>query len=256
VAPFVESRYSTAPFKVFAGHSFGGLFALSTFLEEPDAFDAYLAVSPSTQWDDELILRRSKEVLSAADRPPKTLYLSLGDEPIIEPSWERFVAFLEETRPAGLAWASQRFMDEDHGSVVLRSHYFGLERIFDGWRFPNDQAATAASVSRHYEALSKRLGWEIAPPEDFVNRAGYAHLQGGRSEDAIALFELNLSRYPDSPNVHDSYGEALEKSGDLAGAEAGYRRAVELAARSNDRNLAVYQANLDRVSAQLGAASE
>lgn len=33
--------------------------------------------------------------------------------------------------------------DEDHGSVVLRSHYDGLKKVFDGWRLPQDRKTGA-----------------------------------------------------------------------------------------------------------------
>ncbi|MBI1761220.1 MAG: alpha/beta hydrolase [Acidobacteria bacterium] len=46
--PQIEGAYRTHPYRIFAGHSFGGLLALHTFLNHTELFNAYLAVSPTT----------------------------------------------------------------------------------------------------------------------------------------------------------------------------------------------------------------
>lgn len=48
------------------GHSLSGLFVLDTWLTQPDAFDCYVALSPSLWWDDAALLAR---VRSADLRP-------------------------------------------------------------------------------------------------------------------------------------------------------------------------------------------
>lgn len=40
------------------GHSFGGLFALSTMVSRPDLFDAWVAADPSLWWDGGVLLKR------------------------------------------------------------------------------------------------------------------------------------------------------------------------------------------------------
>src|SRR5262249_11169126 len=49
--PQVEKTYRTQPYRVFAGHSLGGLLALHAFATRNDLFQAYVAVSPSLFWD-------------------------------------------------------------------------------------------------------------------------------------------------------------------------------------------------------------
>src|SRR5579862_2818833 len=50
--PEIEKRYPTQPYRVFAGHSLGGLLAIHALITRPNLFNAYIAVSPSLQWDD------------------------------------------------------------------------------------------------------------------------------------------------------------------------------------------------------------
>lgn len=49
VMPMVEKNYRTEPFRVFAGHSLGGLTAVYAFVSRPDLFNAYIAASPVLQ---------------------------------------------------------------------------------------------------------------------------------------------------------------------------------------------------------------
>ena len=55
--PYVESHYRTAPYRIFAGHSLGGLLALHVFAARNEMFNAYIAASPALRWDDDYPLR-------------------------------------------------------------------------------------------------------------------------------------------------------------------------------------------------------
>lgn len=64
--------------------------------------------------------------------------------------------------------------------------------------------------------------------ESDLNRAGYALLGEGRVPEAIAVFEMNVSAFPDSGNVYDSLGEALMNAGRIEEAIANYKKSIEL----------------------------
>lgn len=77
--PFVEQRYEVAERgSTLFGSSLGGLFTLYTLTERPDAFDAFLAVSPAIWWDDGLILKREAELGAEQDDLEATLFLGVG----------------------------------------------------------------------------------------------------------------------------------------------------------------------------------
>jgi predicted alpha/beta superfamily hydrolase len=61
--PHIDSLYPTTSYKTLIGHSFGGLFAINTLINHPDLFNAYVAIDPSMSWDDQKLLKQSKEVL-------------------------------------------------------------------------------------------------------------------------------------------------------------------------------------------------
>jgi tetratricopeptide (TPR) repeat protein len=61
-----------------------------------------------------------------------------------------------------------------------------------------------------------------------MNKAGYAALARGKTEDAILAFEMNAERYPSSWNVWDSLGEGRAAAKDFKGAIASYRKSLDL----------------------------
>lgn len=54
--PHIDRNYRTYPHRIIAGWSFGGLLATHALIHRPEIFDAYLAISPSLWWDEELLL--------------------------------------------------------------------------------------------------------------------------------------------------------------------------------------------------------
>jgi tetratricopeptide (TPR) repeat protein len=127
--------------------------------------------------------------------------------------------------------------------------------VFEPWRLPADEDGAFAGgldeLKAHYAGLSKRYGFEVAPPEDVVNQVGYQVLGQDDVEGAIAIFRYNVALYPGAANVHDSLGEALERAGRLPEAFACYSRAVDNAARRKDPRLELFKANRDRVKQEL-----
>jgi len=258
LVPFVESRYRTAPFRIFAGHSAGGLFALHAMRAKPGLFQAVIAVSPWLVWDERKELRLLAPFVSGDGVKTRALFLASGGEGHdLNDVLAQLSSALGKSTSKGLRWARATYPEENHGSVVLRSHYAALRMIFDGWALPVDPeteriVASLDDVKKHYADLSERFGWNVRPPEVAVNRLGYQELERNIPL-AISFFRFNAETYPESANVHDSLGEALEKSGALEDALRSYEKAEDLGARNGDPYAGVFRANADRVKARLAA---
>jgi len=253
--PYVEANYRTLPMRLFSGHSFGGLFALNAFFTRPEMFNAVLSISPSLRWDDGLPLRQADSFFKGRKALNATLFVAMADEERGTPSptlLDRLEQTLENTDTAGFQWEVLRLPDENHGSVVLRAQYWGLREAFDGWRLPVDPETRMfdgdlEDLKYHYAQLSTRYGFTVIPGENMVNGLGYQKMTGqGDLEDAIEIFSYNVELYPDSANVYDSLGEALENAGHLDEALASYSKAVEHGAANDDANLGIFTANRDR----------
>ncbi|HEX8148751.1 MAG TPA: alpha/beta hydrolase-fold protein [Pyrinomonadaceae bacterium] len=255
--PLVESKYRTQPYRVFAGHSLGGLFAVHTLFTRPELFNAYIAASPALQWDNFLLVGRAREFFGARRELNRTLFVSLAAEAGgIGSAFGQFRDVLGRQQAKGFVWEAARFEDEDHFSAVLRGYYAGLRRVFDGWLYPIDPntnviAGGLKGVEEHYRKLSERLGFTVPAPEALMNQVGYQALGQGNVEEAVAAFKLNVERYPASANVYDSLGEAYERAGKPDLALPNYEKAHALGVQTNDPNVNAYKANRDRVAAQL-----
>jgi predicted alpha/beta superfamily hydrolase len=261
VIPEIEKSYRTQPYRVLAGHSFGGLFVVNALITRPELFNSYVAVSPSLQWGDEATLKRAEEFFKTRRELRATLFTSLGNEPgDIGKAFEEFKQLLAKTQIKGFEVEAQQMMDEDHGSVVLRSHYLGLRKVYDGWQMPRDPetggvAGGLKAADEHYKWLSQKFNYSIPTPEALVNQIGYQDLLGGKSEEAIATFKINVERYPNSANVYDSLAEAYEKGGKLELAAPLYEKAQLLGKQNNDPNAAIFAANFTRASDKLKQAA-
>jgi uncharacterized protein len=251
VIPYVEKNYRTQPYRVFAGHSFGGLFAMHTFFTRPNLFSGVIAVSPTLTWDQRYVYRRAQEWVKSAPDKPVALVMSVGNEgEALDQEFDALKALLEKKK--SLELLAVRFPDEDHGSVVLPTHYAGLRKVFEPFRFslgqPNeDPRKLHGRAKEHYANLSKRVGF-VPIPEQTMNTIGYRLLQAGHLPEAIEAFRANVEAYPESANVYDSLGEAQERAGALDDALANYRRAAELGKKTGDPNTATFERNVERVS--------
>lgn len=257
VIPEIEKRYRVQPYRVLAGHSFGGLFTVHALITRPELFNSYVAVSPSLQWSDDATLKRAEEFFKTRKELRATLFTSLGNEPgDIGKTFEQFKQLLAKNQIKGFESEAQQMTDEDHGSVVLRSHYFGLRKVYDGWQMPRDPATGAVAgglkaADEHYKWLSQKFGYSIPTPENLINQIGYQDLLGGNPEEAIATFKTNVDRYPNSANVYDSLAEAYEKGGRIELATPLYEKAQTLGQQNHDPNTRVYSANFARSSEKM-----
>jgi tetratricopeptide (TPR) repeat protein len=64
--------------------------------------------------------------------------------------------------------------------------------------------------------------------ETSLNRFGYHLLEEGDADGAIAIFRLNVERFPESANVYDSLAEGYLSGGQRELAEIFYRKSLEL----------------------------
>lgn len=250
VIPMVEKNYRTQPFRIFAGHSLGGLMAVYSFVSHPDLFNAYIAASPVLGYDNDYVIKRAEELFKQTKEWKKTMFIGLGNEPQYQKGFNSFRELLKKTNPKGFDYEFQEFKEENHGSVVLPAYYAGLRKIFAGWNPP--QTGSVSELENHYKKLSKRFGYEILIPENMLNQIGYQFLQAKQFVEAIEVFRKNTQSYPNSANVYDSLAEAFEKNGQLKEARENYEKAYKLADAQGDTRLAaVSKASFERVSSKI-----
>ena len=75
--PFIDGNFRTSG-SILAGWSLGGLFTFFTFLEKPDLFAAYIAISPSLWWNSQEPLGWANERIQEGVQFEQRLVITQG----------------------------------------------------------------------------------------------------------------------------------------------------------------------------------
>jgi predicted alpha/beta superfamily hydrolase len=254
LVPEIEKRYATHPYRILAGHSLGGLFAVHALINRPELFNACIALSPSLWWDNFRTLHQAQEFFAKQREFKKTLFFALGNEGgDMTEGFEQLQKTLSANRPAGFVAKSARYNEEAHGSTELLGHYDGLRAIFADWRMPRDEKTDARvggleGVEQHYRALSDRFGFKVSAERE-INALGYNLLGAKKIDEALAAFRRNAELYPQSANVYDSLADGFEAAGKLDLAVQNVEKAVAVATQAGDPLLPDFRKHLERLVA-------
>jgi predicted alpha/beta superfamily hydrolase len=252
--PHVDSAYPTMPYRVFIGHSLGGLTVLNAFVHHNRLFNAYLAIDPSTFWDNASLLRSSKGALATSDYKGRSLFMAMANSltngldtvSVMSDSSNLFSRHMranflirdklvEAAARGGFSFGWKYYSQYTHNSVPLVAQYDGLRRLFDFYRLDiqhedivNPSFAGDTLVAAHFADISRRMGCRVNPPEVFVNNTGYELMGRRQYERAFYYFRLNQQNYPNSFNVYDSMGDLYVARGDKKKAMENYAKALTL----------------------------
>jgi len=220
----------------------------------PELFQVVIAASPRLGWDERKELRQLVPFLASADVKARTLFFTCGDEGAdMKADLDALTSSLRTRKDASLRWDSAIYPNETHDSVVIKSYYDALRMIFAGWSVPRDPQTnflkgSLDDLKAHYAKLGERLGFALLPPQAIVNELGYQHLRTKELDASLVAFRYNSQLYPQSANVWDSLGDALDGAGKRDEALASYRKAVSLAQANGDPNLEIFRKQAVRLA--------
>ncbi len=238
--PAIERTYRTLPYRVFVGHSLGGITAINALYTMPELFQAYVAIDPSLWWDNTLLLRQAKSRLATGDWAFKALYVAQAntlspDDSVTNPHFgaiTQFDATMKAYNTTGMRYAFKYYEQDDHGSVPLIAEYDALRFIFDGYKLPLQRVLTnARSVLDHYRRVSERLGVTLQPSEGALRLLGTVAL-AQQPAQAADFHRIATELYPRSWRAWDFLGAASIAAKDSVGA----RRAWETSLTLNPAN--------------------
>ena len=234
--PKIDQTYRTAPYRVFVGHSLGGITTLNALYTMPETFNAYVAIDPSLWWDSFTLLKQARARFSKPGLAGRTLYVAQANtitpgDTTLPAHFNAIVQFnsvLESYNASGVRYAYKYYPNDSHGSVPLISEYDALRFIFDGYSPSLPLVMERADyLTEHFAKASRTIGYKIDPPEPLVDAA--ARLSLGRdSTTALRYFELNATLYPTSANAHVALGDFFLAKKDSAKALGHYERALAL----------------------------
>ena len=230
VLPRVDQEFRTHPYRVLAGWSLGGLFATDSWCEAKPGFDAFLAISPSLWWDDQLLLRRFRE--REGPLPAGQLVITLGSEEQdthVSRSVDAWTVHLDSVAGPDLAPALVPIDGFGHNYSPKMAFFSGLLTLFDDWIVPRETVASGlGAVDDYYAKLSSRYHFAIPVPEDVYGQIGWGLFESGDVEGSSVVFRTWLQRAPGSALAHASLGAFCRETGQSDEATELLREAIRL----------------------------
>jgi predicted alpha/beta superfamily hydrolase len=227
---FVDESYRTVNYRILMGQSNTGFFDIYALCAQPNAFQAYIASSPTLGWGLDYIKEIAQETFSGKDPLRSVLYMVYGENDypdlVIDPL-NNFKEFLSNKAPSGFEWHLDYL--ENDGHVPIPSLNNGLLFLFADYFLSEVQRLKGLEwVDNHYRELSKRYGFEITAPEEVLFFLCHNYKQQKEYSNAINLFTVLLDRYPSSLRGHYFLGEVYEEKGLVGRAIACFAAALEI----------------------------
>lgn len=247
----IDKKYRTSGYNILVGHSFAGAFSLYYLTEKPGTFNAYVSLSPYLMFDKEYLISNFEKKMKS-EYKNTILYMSMGDETAFKKSLDKFDNIIKNNNIKGLNYKYVINESEDHITIAHSGFYSAFKYIFKGYAVDgNIYKTNLATLDNHYKDFSEKTGFDFKTPENDINLLAYNKLLSGDTATALEIFKENIKRFPESANVYDSYGEALERTGKLKLAAEQYLKAVELADKNSHPAIEVYAENIHRLKKHL-----
>lgn len=256
--PYVDAHYRTTNYRVFSGHSLGGLAVMNAFFNHTNLFNAYIAIDPSIWWDHERWIKKYEAELSQRDFTNKALFVAMANDmpagidtialmkdtatiAAVTHAVFPFVQTLRSTNPKGLRWSSKFYPNEWHGSVELNAEYDALRYLFNFYHFDmarlraNPDLNADSLLNAHFETVSAMMGLKVLPGESNVNDLGYFFMGINKLDKAYALLKRNTINYPQSSNAWDSLGDYYVAAGNKQKAIEAFKKSLSLQETTDTR---------------------
>jgi predicted alpha/beta superfamily hydrolase len=250
--PYIESKYAVQSYRMFIGHSLGGLTVINAMVNYTHLFNAYVAIDPSMWWDDGRFLNECKIKLTNAKFKNVSLYMGIAntlengmDITTVQNDTTRdskhirsildLDKHIKNTKQNQLNYKSKYYEDDTHNSAPLITEYDAIRFFFGFYKlavtmqdYTSTTTAFPIKIENHFNSVSDKMGYKVAPPEGFINDFGYSALETKKMPQAEYFFKLNVKNYPQSSNVYDSLGDYYVAIGDKANAIISFKKALSI----------------------------
>lgn len=266
IIPYIENKYPVTNYRTLIGHSYAGLFTINALINHTDLFENYLAIDPSLDWDNQKLLKQSKEVIKSNSLEGKSLFITLSGQlhmqnsditinNVMQDSSEytlfarsniEFFRFSESNKQDNFNIKWKFYKDDLHGTVPLPSILDGLVYFFEWYQMENTDKFNSFDTPKDelYEIIRYRANklkshfeYQVPPyPEDLFNMLGYMNMEMQQLEKAKMYFEQCIEYYPESTNAYDSMAEYYASQNDFKNAIKNIEKALEINENEYFRN--------------------
>jgi len=133
--PKIESEYRTAPFRMLAGHSRGGLLVTYSLLADPELFDVRFIHSAPLWREDAVLVTKLAEFLKARKDFDGFLYLSIGslENENITAAHHQARSVLTTAKLARFRWHADVVEGADHQHNGAMATPQGFKALYQNW---------------------------------------------------------------------------------------------------------------------------
>ena len=224
VFTYVEKNYRTNPYRIYVGHSLGGLTATYTFLKHPDLFNAAISIDPSLWWDGAKYVNEASELLRAMPNDKmKKYYVSVIDSSNYGGSLQFHANAIFNIGKAmgnaslkNLQYKVDYIPNTDHSSIPMLSWYNGLLFVFDGYHKSHyDYMKDPDLIESHFKDIESTIGLKMNPPHDIFEILVHYLTSPNRYPDPVKarkVLKMALKYYPESSYFQNKLKELDTKS--------------------------------------------
>ncbi|BDF96025.1 alpha/beta hydrolase-fold protein [Pseudoalteromonas sp. KAN5] len=211
--PLVNKNYRTHNYKVIAGASAGGVFALYALQANPELFQAHIAYSPAVWWNYGAMVKSTKSFITKTKELNSYVYMNIGEEAgIMRERYDELLQAMQSLR--GLRFFNDAFDGISHGLTTAAGVFNAYYNLF----LPKQMPITAltddvASIDTYYQNLSQQWGEQISPPDRAVRSLGYNLTGSKQFTRAIEVFKYNLKNHPNSVDALSALSYGYEMQG-------------------------------------------
>ena len=227
--PFIDTNFRTSG-SILAGWSFGGLFTFLTFLEKPDLFAAYIAISPSLWWNGQEPLAWAEERIPEGTRFAHRLVITQGSlegGDIGNSVKGGIVPLLEKKKATG--WEYVEIPGVSHNYVPYKALYEGLRAAFPNFAVPqNELVEGLPAIKEHFRKLSASYGYRLNIPNSVYAALVRAWFNSRDPEDILPITTEWTTTYPQSPLAWYFHGRLYQLSKDPKKARIYLEKALQL----------------------------
>ena len=214
--PQIDKNYRTLPTKVILGHSLGGTFVSYCFLNSPELFDGYIAISPNFEYDKFQFVKRFDSLKVSNINETKFLYICNANEEIdFSNDWKiGREKVIQRLKKADLV-SKVKFINEDfsktdnHETVYPTGVKNGLMGFFNYYH-------NAEKLTKLYENQNKLGKYELTPER--TNYMAYNFLWSHKPKEALKVIQWANKLFPNDLTIYDSMGEIYQENNDTLNA--------------------------------------
>lgn len=272
--PYLKANYRANNFRMIMGLSSTSVYALHTFVKEPELFNAHIAIAAGDMLGmgykpgERFIDLISNEVKKASGKK-RHLYITSAEadgvvSPEIKANLEELNSELTPFRSENFKFISKIFPDEGHYDLALPALPEALDLIFpkEEWSvryrdIVGKPGNAMKNLDDYYQQLSTKYGFTVLPRAErwnSVNRLSWIGpylIRQGRITEGIEIIERWAEYCPESSHALSELARAYEANKALDKALTTMTRAYNLSKEQGSQEAQHYLQQLEEMKRKI-----